>query len=70
MDTIPLKPTVDTQLFRLSGTEGIQKVKCNQFQGRYVTFLEDIEDVFRVKVKHIKNGDVILTWLRDEDGNR
>jgi len=57
------------QSFRLAGKTAIHKIACSQVKGQYVIFLDDIKDVFG-RVERIEDGDVILTCLRDEEGNR
>ena len=57
------------QSFRFAGQTDIHKIACSQVKGQYVIFLDDIKDVFG-RVERIKDGDIILTYLRDEDGNR
>ncbi|KAF9284702.1 hypothetical protein BGZ88_009832 [Linnemannia elongata] len=53
-----------TQSFRLIGSKDIEDIPCGHIAGQYVVYWEDIEQVFP-GVKHIKNGNVTVTMMRD-----
>ncbi|KAF9929723.1 hypothetical protein BGZ67_006174, partial [Mortierella alpina] len=56
-----------TQLFRLTGSTDIKEIICDQVEGLYVVFLEDIEDAFEGagEVKEVKKGNAVVTWMRN-----
>ncbi|KAG0041945.1 hypothetical protein BGZ89_007147, partial [Linnemannia elongata] len=54
----------DTQSFRLIGNKDIEDIPCDHVAGQYIVYWEDIEQVFP-GVKHVKNGKVTVTMMRD-----
>ncbi|KAF9308043.1 hypothetical protein BGZ91_008001, partial [Linnemannia elongata] len=54
----------ETQLFRLIGNKDIEDIPCDLVAGQYLVYWEDIEQVFP-GVKHVKNGKVTVTMMRD-----
>jgi hypothetical protein len=59
----------ETQLFRLSGTDTVEIIPCDDVNGQTVIFWEDIEQVFPA-VKHVKSGGAAVKLLRDSSRNR
>lgn len=55
-----------TQSFRLFGKVDIEEIPCRFVDGRYIVYWEDIELVFSC-IKHIKNGKVTVTPMRDSN---
>jgi hypothetical protein len=54
----------ETQSFRLIGNKDIEVIPCDLVAGQSRVYWEDIEQVFP-GVKHVKNGKVIVTMMRD-----
>ncbi|KAG0253244.1 hypothetical protein BGZ95_006382, partial [Linnemannia exigua] len=59
----------ETQSFRLIGTTDIEEITCYYVGERNVVYWEDIEQVFP-SVKHVKNGNVTASMMRDSHGVR
>ncbi|KAG0203899.1 hypothetical protein BGX31_003293, partial [Mortierella sp. GBA43] len=58
-----------TQSFRLVGSTDIEKIPCDDMDGRNIIYWEEIEQIFP-GVKHIKNSDVAVKIMRDSNRNR
>ncbi|KAF8929943.1 hypothetical protein BGZ47_000802, partial [Haplosporangium gracile] len=58
-----------TQSFRLIRSMDIEEIPCEHIDGHYVVYWEDIEQVFP-GVKHVKNGKVTVTMMRDLNRKR
>ncbi|KAF8925261.1 hypothetical protein BGZ47_003403, partial [Haplosporangium gracile] len=58
-----------TQSFRLIGSMDIEEIPCDHIDGHYVVSWEDIEQVFP-GVKHVKNGKVTVTMMKDPNRKR
>ncbi|KAF9353396.1 hypothetical protein BGX34_011588 [Mortierella sp. NVP85] len=58
-----------TQSFRLAGTTTIVDIVCDHVDGQYITYWEDIEQIYP-GIKHIMNGNVTVKLLRDSQQNR
>jgi hypothetical protein len=59
----------ETQSFRLIGTMDTEEITCYYVGERNIVYWEDIEQVFP-SVKHIKNGNVTVSMMRDSHGAR
>ncbi|CAO3566796.1 unnamed protein product [Mortierella alpina] len=59
----------ETQAFRLSGTTEIIEVPIDHLDGQKIIYWDDIEDVFP-GIKHIMNGRVAVSKLRDSTRKR
>lgn len=59
----------ETQSFRLIGTTDIEEIICYYVGEQRVVYWEDIEQVFP-NVKHVKNGNVTASLMRDANGVR
>ncbi|KAG0050385.1 hypothetical protein BGZ89_003873, partial [Linnemannia elongata] len=59
----------ETQSFRLIGTTDIEEITCYRVGEQSVVYWEDIEQVFPC-VKHVKNGNVTASMVRDSHGVR
>ncbi|KAG0294811.1 hypothetical protein BGZ97_004966, partial [Linnemannia gamsii] len=57
----------ETQSFRLIGTMDTEEITCYYVGERNIVYWEDIEQVFP-SVKHIKNGNVTVSMMRDSHG--
>ncbi|KAG9064010.1 hypothetical protein KI688_004124 [Linnemannia hyalina] len=60
---------MELQSFRLIGSKNIEKVRCDQVDGHYIVYWEDIENGFP-GVKHVKHDDVIINLMRDSNRQR
>ncbi|KAF9538055.1 hypothetical protein EC957_007269 [Mortierella hygrophila] len=60
---------MELQSFRLIGSMNIEKIPCDQVDGHYVVYWEDIENGFP-GVKHVKHDDVIINMMRDSNRQR
>ena len=58
----------ETQSFRLIGKNDVEKITCGKFDGQNIVYWEDIKLLFP-GVKHVKNGDVLVAMMKDQDGN-
>ncbi|KAF8927517.1 hypothetical protein BGZ47_002108, partial [Haplosporangium gracile] len=58
-----------TQSFRLIGSMDIEEIPCDHIDEQYVVSWEDIEQVFPL-VKHVKDGKVIVTMMKDPNRKR
>ncbi|KAI8358858.1 hypothetical protein B0O80DRAFT_484924 [Mortierella sp. GBAus27b] len=58
-----------TQSFRLAGSTDTEEILCNHVDGQSVVYWEDIEQVFP-GIKHVKNGRVTVSLMRDSNRNR
>ncbi|KAF9348784.1 hypothetical protein BGX34_002247, partial [Mortierella sp. NVP85] len=56
------------QSFRAKGSIDIEKIPCDQVDGQYIIYWEDIKEVFP-KIRYLKCGDTAVTKLR-EGGKR
>ncbi|KAF9274072.1 hypothetical protein BGZ88_003297 [Linnemannia elongata] len=59
----------ETQSFRLIGTTDIEEIACYRVGEQSVVYWEDVEQVFPY-VKHVKNGNVTASMVRDSLGVR
>ncbi|KAG0314307.1 hypothetical protein BGZ99_008217 [Dissophora globulifera] len=59
----------ETQSFRLIGTTDIEEITCHIVGEQNVVYWEDIEQVFP-SVKHVRNGNVTASMMRDLHGIR
>jgi hypothetical protein len=57
-----------SQSFRAKGSVNIEKIPCDQVNGQYIIYWEDIKEVFP-KIRYLKYGDTTVTKLR-EGGKR
>lgn len=57
------------QTFREAGTTGIVSIVTQHVGGEDVIFWDDIVQVFP-GAKHIVNGDAVVYFLQDSDGDR
>ncbi|KAF9951867.1 hypothetical protein BGZ72_006690, partial [Mortierella alpina] len=57
----------ETQLFRLSGSTDIEEISCYRVGEQHAVYWGDIEQVFP-GVKHVKNGRVTASLMRDSNG--
>ncbi|KAI8604594.1 hypothetical protein EDD21DRAFT_411928 [Dissophora ornata] len=58
----------DTQSFRLIGQLDIEKIPLSNINGQNIVYWSDIQQIFP-GVKHLKNGDVAVTMMRDSQEN-
>ncbi|KAI8594876.1 hypothetical protein EDD21DRAFT_449062, partial [Dissophora ornata] len=58
----------DTQSFRLIGKLDIEDIPLNNVNGQNIVYWEDVQLVFP-GVKHVKNGKVAVTMMRDSHEN-
>ncbi|KAF9570637.1 hypothetical protein EC968_001524 [Mortierella alpina] len=59
----------ETQSFRLSGKQEIEKIPFSHVGAQDIVFWEDIEILFP-EVKYVKNGSVLVNTMRDSNGDR
>ncbi|KAI8599882.1 hypothetical protein EDD21DRAFT_432071, partial [Dissophora ornata] len=59
---------VDTQSFRLIGELDIEKIPLRNVNGQNIVYWWDIQQVFP-GIKHVKNGEVAVTMMRDSHQN-
>ncbi len=59
----------EMQSFRLVGSTDVEEITCCRVGEQNVVYLEDNEQVFP-GVKHVKNGKVTASMLRDSHGVR
>lgn len=69
LDVESTPPEDLTQSFRLLGTMRIEDIPCDSVNGQYIIYWDDIEQVFP-DVRHIRNGKVVVSFLRDPNRNR
>jgi len=60
----------EIQEFRLPGSVDVKEIFCSHVEGQSRIYLEDTEQVFEEEIKHVKNGNVFMPWLRDSNGMR
>lgn len=58
-----------TQSFRPLGTSKIEEIPCDSVDGQPIVYWDDIEHVFP-NVRHVRNGESMVTLLRDLNRNR
>ncbi|KAF9900323.1 hypothetical protein EC991_007478 [Linnemannia zychae] len=58
----------ETQSFRLNGKTDTVEIPVNFIGGQNTVYWSDIQQVFP-RVKHIQNGNIVVTYLRNSDGN-